>query len=167
MTRRKMLLMTASATAVGLVTLVTLADQNAVFANDDEGQKALIKLMDAAKIDLQQGLTASEQGGAPISAKFEVDKGTLQLSVYTAKQGKFFEVLVNYASGQVLKVEPITDGEDLAAANSQITAMTKAKTALKEAVNKAAAQSAKTSRIKCRARLKGWTSGRFSRSPRR
>ena len=83
MTRRKMLLMTASATAVGLVTLVTLADQNAVFANDDEGQKALIKLMDAAKIDLQQGLTASEQGGAPISAKFEVDKGTLQaFSVY-------------------------------------------------------------------------------------
>ena len=53
-------------------------------------------------------------------------------------------MLVNYASGQVLKVEPITDGEDLAAANSQITAMTKAKTALKEAVNKAAAQSAKT-----------------------
>jgi len=143
MTRRKMLLMTAGATAVGLIALVTLADQSAVFANDDEGQKALIKLMDAAKIDLQRGLTASEQSGVPISAKFEVDEGKLQLSVYTVKQGKFFEVLVDHVTGQVLKVEPITDAEDLAAANSQMTAMTKAKTTLKEAVDKAAAQSAK------------------------
>jgi hypothetical protein len=30
---------------------------------------------------LQQGLAASEQQGKPISAKFEVDDGKLQLSV--------------------------------------------------------------------------------------
>jgi hypothetical protein len=45
--------------------------------------------LDTAKINLQEGLAASEQQGKPISAKFEVDDGKLQLSVYTAKEGKF------------------------------------------------------------------------------
>ncbi len=91
MTRRKMLLMTAGATVLGLAALVGFADHNAIFADDDddEGQEALIKLLDTAKINLQQGLAASEPQGQPISAKFEVDDGKLQLSVYTAKEGKF------------------------------------------------------------------------------
>jgi hypothetical protein len=144
MTRRKMLLMTAGATVLGVAALVGFADHNTIFASDDdEGQETLIKLLDAAKINLQQGLAASEQSGQPISAKFEVDEGKLQLSVYTAKEGKFFEVLVNYATGKVLKVEPITEGDDLAAATSQSAAMATAKTTLKEATDKAVAQSAK------------------------
>lgn len=98
--------------------------------------------MDTSKINLQQGLAASEQQGQPISAKFEVDEGKLQLSVYTAKDGKFSEVLIDYTNGKVMKAEPITEGDDLAAAKSQSAAMTKAKTTLKEAVDKAAAQSA-------------------------
>jgi uncharacterized membrane protein YkoI len=144
MTRRKMLLTTASVTVLGLAALVGFAGHNAIFADDDddEGQGKLIRLLDAAKIKLQQGLAASEQQGQPISAKFEVDDGKLQLSVYTAKDGKFFEVLVNYGTGQVLRVEPITEGEDLAAANAQSAAMAKAKTSLKEAIDKAVTQSA-------------------------
>ena len=145
MTRRKMLLMTGGATVLGLVALVGFADQNAIFANDDddEGQEKLIKLLDTSKINLQQGLAAGEQQGQPISAKFEVDEGKLQLSVYTAKDGKFSEVLVDYVNGKVTKAEPITEGDDLAAAKSQSAAMAKAKTTLKEAVDKAVAQSAK------------------------
>lgn len=145
MTRRKLLLTTAGATVIGLAALVGFADHNAIFADDDddEGQEKLIKLLDASKINLQQGLAASEQQGQPISAKFEVDEGKLQLSVYTAKEGKFFEVLVNYTTGKVLKIEPITEGDDLAAATSQSAAMAKAKTTLKEATDKAVAQSAK------------------------
>jgi hypothetical protein len=82
MIRRKMLLMTAAATVLGLAALVGFADHNAIIAGeDDEGREALIKLLDAAKINLQQGLAASEQQGQPISAKFEVDEGKLQLSV--------------------------------------------------------------------------------------
>jgi uncharacterized membrane protein YkoI len=144
MTRRKMLLMTAGATVLGLAALVGFADQNAIFADDDddEGQGKLIKLLDASKINLQQGLAASEQHGQPISAKFEVDEGKLQLSVYTAKDGKFSEVLVDYTNGKVMKAEPITEGDDLAAAKSQSAVMAKAKTTLKEAVDRAAAQSA-------------------------
>jgi hypothetical protein len=144
MTRRKMLLMTAGATVLGLAALVGLADHNAIFAGDDEkeGQEALIKTLGAAKISLQQGLAASAQEGRPISAKFEVDDGKLQLSVYTSKDGKFSEVLVDYVNGKVTKAEPITEGDDLAAAKSQSAALATAKTSLKEAVDKAAAQSA-------------------------
>jgi len=145
MTRRKMLLMTAGATFVGLVALAGFADYDAIFANDDdEGKEALAKRLGDAKISLQQGLAASEQAGQPISGKFEVDDGKLQLSVYTVKDGEFLEVLINYVTGKVLKLEPIADGDDLAAANSQSAAMAKAKTSLKEAVDKAMAKSANT-----------------------
>ena len=144
MTRRKMLLMTAGATVLGLAALVGFADHNAILADDDdEGQEALIKLLDPAKINLQQGLAASEQGGQPISAKFEVEDGKLQLSVYTAKDGKFFEALVNHVTGQVLRIEPITEGDDVKAANSQSAAMAKANSSLKDAVDKATASAAK------------------------
>src|SRR5258705_6796475 len=66
MTRRKMLLMTAGATVLGLAALVGFADHNAIFANgdDDEGQEALTN-PGASKINLQQGLAASEAQGQP------------------------------------------------------------------------------------------------------
>jgi len=144
MTRRKLLLMTAGATVIGLAALVGFADHDAIFAGDDEkeDQEALLKTLAAAKISLQQGMAASEQVGPPISGKFEVDEGKLQLSVYTSKDGKFSEVVVDHVTGMVTKAEPITEGDDLAAANSQSAAMAKAKTSLKEAVDKAAAPSA-------------------------
>jgi hypothetical protein len=143
MTRRKMLLMTAGATVLGLAALVDFADHNAIFADEeDETQEALIKAMDAAKISLQQGLEASERHGQPISAKFEIDEGKLQLSIYTAKDGKFSEVLVDYITGKILKVEPIQGSDDLTAAHEQSAAMTKAKVSLKAAVDKTMSQSA-------------------------
>src|ERR1700731_3050485 len=116
MTRRKILLMTAGATVLGLAALAGFADQNAIFAADDDDKEALIKLLGTSKINLQQGLAASEQQGQPISAKFEVDEGKLQLSVYTAKEGKFFEVLLNYVTGKVLGAEDVTEGEELSGA---------------------------------------------------
>ena len=147
MTRRKMLLITA-ATVLGAAALIGFADRNTIFASDDEdeSQEALIKLLDASKINLQQGLAASEQQGKPISAKFEVAEGKLQLSVYTEKEGKFSEVLVDYTNGTVMKAEPITEEDDLAAANVQSAAMTNAKITLKEAVDKTITQSAKNVR---------------------
>jgi len=100
---------------------------------------ALIKGVTDAKVTLQQGLTAAAQQGRPISGKFEVEDGKLQLSVYTAKDGKFSEVIVDHTTGNVAKTESITEGEDLAEAKSQSAAMEKAKTDLKTAVDKSAA----------------------------
>jgi hypothetical protein len=147
MTRRKMLLMTTGATVLGLAALVGFADHNAFSADDeDASQEALIKLLDTAKINLQQGLAAGERQGRPISAKFEVDDGKLQLSVYTAKEGKFFEVLINHVTGKVLRAEPITEGDDLSAAQEQNAAMANAKTSLQAAVDKTITESAKNIR---------------------
>lgn len=143
MTRREMLLMTASATVLGLTALIGFGGRNAIFADDeDKAQEALIKAMGAAKISLQQGLEASEQHGQPISAKFEIDEGKLQLSIYTAKDGKFSEVLVDYVTGKILKVEPVQGSDDLTAAHEQRAAMIKAKMSLKAAVDKIMSESA-------------------------
>jgi hypothetical protein len=124
------------------------------FSADEHEQQALLKSIGDAKITLQQGLTAAETQGQPISGKFEVEDGKLQLSVYTAKDGKFFEVVVDFAGGKVTKTEPITEGEDLTAAKAQGAAMMKAKTSLKAAVDKALSQSAGSRAIEVTPELK-------------
>jgi hypothetical protein len=112
----------------------------AAWSAEGEDAAALIKAMGTAKVSLQQGLAASSSSGQPISGKFEIENGKLQLSVYTAKDGKFFEVLVDYTTGATAKVEPITEGDDLAAAKTQSAAMAKSRTQLKEAIDKATGQ---------------------------
>ena len=57
--------------------------------DDDQDQAALAKVLTTAKVTLEAGLTASSAEGRPISGKFEMDEGKLQLSVYTEKSGKF------------------------------------------------------------------------------
>ena len=132
MTRRKMM----SAVAIGIATFGSCYATRTVQAEDDA---ALIKALGSAKVSLQQGLTASQKEGQPISAKFELEDGKLQLSVYTAKDGKFSELIVDHTTGNIAKTETITEGEDLAEAKLQNAAMEKAKTDLKAAVDKSAA----------------------------
>jgi len=129
MTRRKMMF----AIAIGIATFGSCCATWMAEAADDA---ALIKALGSAKVSLQQGLTASEREGQPISAKFELEDGKLQLSVYTAKDAKYSEVIVDYTTGKVVKSEPITEGEDLAHAKSESAAMAKAKIKLKDAVDK-------------------------------
>src|SRR5262245_14308515 len=116
-----------------LVSLTTLAQTEA-----EKERAELAKALGAAKVSLQQGLAASEGQGKPISGKFELEHGQLQLSVYTAKNGKFSEVIVNHDTGTMAKAEDITSGDDLKAAKEQATAMARAKRALGAAVEKAA-----------------------------
>jgi len=97
------------------------------------------KALQAAKISLEQGLGAAQQSGKPISAKFEIEDGKLQLSTYTTKGGKFSEVVVNHTSGKIAKSEVIKEGDDYKAATDQVQAMAKAKKSLRAAVAKAVA----------------------------
>jgi len=106
-------------------------------SQENAEQAALIKALGSAKVSLQEGLTASQREGRPISAKFELEEGKLQLSVYTMKDEKFFEVVIDHRTGKVSKVAPITEGEDLVHAKSQSAAMAKAKISLKQAVDRA------------------------------
>src|SRR5436190_17126351 len=91
---------------------------------------ALAAAMKDATATLQGGLKASEREGTPISAKFEIEDGKLQLSIYTMKGNDFMEVVADPKSGAIAKAEKITDADDLKAATSQSAAMAKAKVSL-------------------------------------
>jgi len=100
----------------------------------------LEKALKDAKVPLEQGLTASTKEGKPISAKYEVEDGKLQLSVYTMKGNNFSEVIVDHKTGKIAKSEPITQGDDLTHAKDQSTTMAKAKRSLGAAASEAVKQ---------------------------
>ena len=93
-------------------------------------EAALAAAMKNASATLQGGLKASEAQGTPISAKFEIEDGKLQLSVYTMKGSDFIEVVADPNTGTIAKAEKITDADDLKAASSQKAAMARAKVPL-------------------------------------
>ena len=76
------------------------------------------------------GSRASEREGQAISAKFEIEDGKLQLSVYTIKGNDFMEVVADPQTGAIAKAEKITDAGDLKEAAEQKAAMAKAKVPL-------------------------------------
>ncbi len=129
---RKLMLVTV------IVVLGWLLGGNTGWAQKYQGKEGadLAKGLKGAGISLEKGLLASEREGKPISGKFEMEAGKLQLSVYTEKEGKFSEVLLNPKSGKVVKVEAIESGEDLTAAKAQGEAMAKAKLSLRAALEK-------------------------------
>jgi hypothetical protein len=105
--------------------------------SDVKDHAELAKALQDAKISVQRGLTVSAKEGKPISAKYEVEDGKLQLSVYTMKGDKFSEVIVDHKTGKVAKAEPISSGDDLTAAKAQSEAMAKAKRSLDAAASEA------------------------------
>jgi len=104
----------------------------------DSAPTALIEQLKGAEISLEQGMAASMAEGKPISAKFEVENGQLQLSVYIAKDASYHEVIVDHKTGKISKAEQITSGDGLAAAVAQGEAMAQAKNSLQGALAKAA-----------------------------
>jgi hypothetical protein len=121
--------------AVTLIWLL-LGQLNAAEKSDDKEHAELAKALKSAKVSLEKGLAASESQGKPISGKFEIEDGKLQLSVYTLKADKFFEVIVDHNSGKVAKTEAITSGDDLKDAKAQKNAMDKAKSSIRAATEK-------------------------------
>ena len=114
---------------------------------EDEDLPALAAAMKNVPTTLEKGLQASEQTGKPISAKFEVEDGKLQLSIYTMKPGDFTEVIVAPDSGSVKSAEKITDAEDLKAATSQKAAMDKTTLSLAAVTGQAAQEAARSRAI--------------------
>jgi hypothetical protein len=99
-------------------------------ASAESDPAALATALKDTTTTLQGGLKASEREGTPISAKFEIEDGDLQLSVYTMKDDGFKEVVADPKSGAVKEAEKITDADDLKDATSQKDAMVKAKVPL-------------------------------------
>jgi len=119
--------------AVALTALLILP--SALYA--DESSTKLVNAVKSAKVSLDTGLRASEREGKPISGKYELEDGKLQLSVYTEKAGKFYEVVVDHTTGKIVKTEEITSGDDLTSAKEQSAAMAHAKRSLRQAVKDA------------------------------
>jgi hypothetical protein len=117
-------------------------------------QSALATALKAKHVALASGLEAAAGKGKPISAKYEVEDGKLQLSVYTEKAGQFSEVIVDHHSGKVTTSEKISSGDDLKDAQAQSAAMAKASTSLTAALRKAMASNKGYSAVSATAALK-------------
>jgi hypothetical protein len=129
--------------AVRLLSLVAALSFWSVAATlaraEESDSAALAAAMKNVSATLQGGLKASEAQGVPISAKFEIEDGKLQLSIYTMKGNDVMEVVADPQTGAMARAEKITDADDLKEAASQKAAIAKAKvpllTAIETAVN--------------------------------
>jgi hypothetical protein len=108
---------------------------------EESDPAAMAAALEKAPTSLEQGLRASEKSGKPISAKFEIEDGKLQLSIYTMTADAFSEVIVASDTRTVIKTEKIADADDLKDATEQKAAMEKASTTLTAATERALGQS--------------------------
>jgi hypothetical protein len=107
-------------------------------AMTDKDKAELATAVSSAKVTLEQGLLVSKKNGKPVSAKFEIENGKPQLSVYIVKDGsKYSEVIVDHASGEIAKADPITGGDDLTEAKKQSDGLFRATREIREAVKEA------------------------------
>jgi hypothetical protein len=127
----------------------------AVWAEDQIKPVDLAQAMPQATVSLARGMKASESKGNPISAKYEIENGALQLSVYTMNRDQFTEVIVDHWSGAIAKAEPITSGDDLKTAGVQGAAMAKAQIKLDAAVDRAVAANAGYLAVEVEPKLEG------------
>src|SRR5215470_10598356 len=132
--------MKRTAAAVVIVFLAVAAGTFAVLAQSSPGtgRETLARALKGAWLPLESGLIASSTQGTPLSGKYEIDDGAFPLSVHTVKADAgagdvFMEVIVDYSTGTIAKVETITDGGDLAAARDQQMALAAAKRTLETA----------------------------------
>ena len=80
---------------------------------EESDTAALAAALKTAKATLRGGLRASKAHGTPISAKFEIEDGKLQLSIYTMKGNDFIKVITHPKTGAIAKAQEITDAMDL------------------------------------------------------
>ena len=73
-------------------------------AMTDKEKAELAPIVANAKVTLEEGLKTSKKNGKPVSAKFEIENGKPQLSIYTVKDGnKYSEVIVDHSTGEIVK----------------------------------------------------------------
>jgi len=106
--------------------IVVAGGRGVATAAEYADQAALAQAVQGAKTTLEAGLAASAREGRPISAKFEIEDGKFQLSVYAQKGGGFVEAVLDPATGAIVKAEKITDAGDLKEAKEQRAVMAKA-----------------------------------------
>src|SRR5262249_61101249 len=99
--------------AVVLVIATTNPSNSPAQSDPGEGRETLTRALRAAGLPLESGLAASAREGTPLSAKYEIDAGAFQLSVYTRKVDayagdSFSEVIVDYNTSRAAKSDTMT-----------------------------------------------------------
>lgn len=122
--------------SIAAAAVVVLAGLSAR-AEEDINPAAMARALQQASLPLEKATKLNEREGKPISAKYEIEDGALQLSIYTKKGDRFSEVIVDHTTGAVAKDEWITDADDMKAAQAQAATMAKAKTPLDVATENA------------------------------
>jgi hypothetical protein len=102
--------------------------------DDEPDPVAFSAALEDARVTLEAGLFASEQRGKPVSAKFDIADGDLQLTVCIATIGGLQQVVVDPNTATIVWSEPITEPDDLADATAQKIAIERAGTSLLSAV---------------------------------
>jgi uncharacterized membrane protein YkoI len=128
----------ARITAAGVLFTTSVVQAQAT----EEQAKLAASLRRGQHVALGAGIAVASATGAPISARYEVEDGKLQLSVFVQKDGAFSEVFVDHTTGKVAKIDKITGGEDLKDAKAQSRAAAKMKSTLAAALERALAANA-------------------------
>lgn len=128
--------------------LAVVASFPATAAGGDQSARDLIVKLKESKISLADGIRQSEkQYGLAISAKFELEDGALNLSVYNAKEGRGKDAERNVLTEAVgdaskspwtPKLEVFEDKKHLTRSTMQLTLVQTSKLGLADAVKKVA-----------------------------
>ena len=98
---------------------------------DEEPDPVIFRIALAdSTVTLQAGMAASAHQGRPVSARFEMPDGDLQLAVFTATPSGFVETILDPKGGAVISIAQITDADDLTEAIAQKAAMQRATVSL-------------------------------------
>jgi hypothetical protein len=128
-----------------IIVLATMLSLQTFAGNHDP--KAIIPLLEDAKISLKDGIAYAEKiSGPATSAKFEVEDGKLMISIYTIPEGLTVEpekATLSELSGDAhdevskLGTEVFTDKEHIARASVHMTLFQLSKLTLTQVIDKA------------------------------
>jgi uncharacterized membrane protein YkoI len=137
---------TGVAAIVAAAVLAVVSSFPASAGGYDQSEQALTARLKESKISLADGIRQAEkQYGLAISAKFELEDGALNLSVYNAKDGRGKDAehnVLTEAAGDASKspwspkLEVFADKEHLTRSATQLTLVQTAKIGLADAVKK-------------------------------
>jgi len=122
---------------VGVLGYLAWAEKDIEKAGGEDDPAALAAAVAGATVSLERGLALAEGQGTPVSAKFEVEDQAFQLSIHVLAGAALSQMVVDPQTERVVKVEPITGGDDLRAAKGHANAMSKATVPLRAAVERA------------------------------
>ena len=126
---------TKIATALAAAAILVIGELSA--SAEDETNPNFAKAVSEATVSLDDGLKTSQREGKAISGKYEMQDGTLQLSISVVKGDGFNEIIIDAKAGSIKSAEPITDPDDIEEAKEQQERLAHARVSLDQAVTAA------------------------------